>query len=491
MSRSLRAGVLLLLLSATGLGLWWWQRGSTPDLIAPLRLGAEVVAVPVEESLLLLPLQLHAEALTDFAAQLPQRIEIPSRRHEKKLGPIKLSAHSEGEVLLSGLRISSRNGGLQAQGDADVHWQIRSGRMQRSVDARAQLQLHLRADIDSNWALQPEVELDYRWLRPPHTSLAGFDIDLSREADRVLRPRLRHWEHELAADLARKVDARAQAQALWARLHQPLALGTQPPLWLQIEPLALVLATPQTRESGLELVLGVRAHLRLVNRDPGPVGEVALLPALDKGLVDKPGLRLSLDIEAGYPQIEDALRSTLGSKAQELGYAGQRIRVQFEDFSVYPSAPNVVIGSLLRLDSGLGLSSGRGWVYLQGRPRFDNETDRLLVEGIDFHGAVDNPLLQSMSELLRERLLARLAAAAQLDLAPRLGELRLQADQQLQQWLQQGLAERISNGPGRDLAGRVRVTGRLTELTVGDLITADQALLLRLRLEADLALALK
>lgn len=482
----------ILLLAGGGFGVWYW-RASHPSALppAPPRHAAVVEPTPVEDSLLLLPIAFEPSALDEVALRVPRRIPIPARTHRKQYRWGSVSFKTDGQIRLSAITLNATDDGIVFGANADAELGAYVAGLRQTANALAAVVAKADLRVDADWRLQPRIELDYRWLQAPTTRVLGIDIDLQHEADKALRGRLPALEQRIAETLSERIDIRNQVERVWARTQQPIMVTENPPLWLAIDPLAIFLAPPESSDGTLTIMLGLQARLRLVH-GAVPIAAVPKpLPAPHGGAMPEPGLRLNVDVEADYATMSASLSTLLRGHTQRVEHRGGSLGVTFEDFIVYPSTPVLVVGAKIRVD-GIGWTDTTGWVYLTGTPRYDASLEQLLVENIDFVSATDHPLLQALSELMRERIRTQLAAAAHIDLRPRLARLRTDADTQLNRALDLALQSRKIDPRARELlAGRLQLSGRLTAVEVAAIGLAETALVVRVKVGADVSLQVR
>jgi hypothetical protein len=490
---------VLLLLAIAGVGLWYWRAAQQSELPPPpLRHAAQVTATPSEPSLLLLPITFEPSALNEIALRMPRQIPIPSRTHRKRFRWGSVSIRTDGRILLTAIKLRAKNDALVFTANADAELNAYVAGHRQTATALAAIDATVHLDVDQDWRLQPRIELEYRWLEPPTTRLLGMDIDLEHEADKALRGRVPELEQRLTESLRERIDVRAQVERVWARAQQPIALNANPPVWLAIEPLGVYLAPPASNAGALQIMLGLQARLRVVHfvgaGSPAIFAVAATpipLPPPQAGPIPNSGLRLNVDIDADYAAMSATLSTLLGGHTLHLDTAGGNIDVTFDEFDVYPAAPKLVVGARIRVD-GIGWGATRGWIYLTGTPAYDASKEQLLIRDINFVSATDHPLLQAVSELMRERIRAELASAAHIDLMPQLQKLRIDADTQLNRALDLALdSKQLAPRTRELLAGRLQLSGHLTSVEVAAITPAETALTARIELGAEVSLQVR
>lgn len=484
------AGLLALALLALSLRTRLPAPGAMPVEVPP-RIGMALPESPIEDSLLLLPIELQPSVLAELAEQLPEHIPIAPRRQRKKFRFGSVSIDTEGDVWLSSTTVRAHDDALWISTDADAELRAELAGRRKTVRGRAAIDARATFQVAADWRVTPEVDLSYRWLQAPSTRVFGIDVGLRSQADRALQPRLDQLEQRWAESIQKKLDLRARVEQLWARLQQPLVLSKQPPLWLQVDPVAVFWQTPRSENEALQLMLGVKARLKLVHGAAPESREATPLPELSEQLPGEPQLLLNLDVQAEYAAMTAALQAALGGKSRTLSYTGGSAEVHFEEFQVYPSAPDLVLGARLRIE-GIGFGDSSGWVYLRGKPSYDSGTQELSIANIDFVSVSDNPLLQAASEVLRERIREQLATAAHLDLSERLLQVQNSAQTQLNQWVERSVSASSGNTEqGQKLAQHLHLNANISELRLVELAPGEQALMLRVALRGKLALELR
>jgi hypothetical protein len=482
------AGLLTLALLAATWSLHRSAEQAVREAQAPPRIGMALPETPVPDSLLLLPITLEASAFDQIAKGLPERIAIPARTHRKKFRIGSVSIDTEGEIWLSSTRIRAQDDALWITTDADARLDAYLAGRRQSVQGTAAIEARVSLQLRADWSLEPTVELHYHWLREPSTRLFGVDIGLRRQADRALQPKLAELEQRWTETIKTRINVQQRVQALWTRLQQPLPISTEPPLWLRIEPGKLYWRGPTSSGDALQFQLGVQCRLQLVHGTAPTPGAATPLPTLSIDALPEPRVLLNLDIQADYAAMTQVLQTALGGQSRQFDYPGGSAKVSFDEFRVYPSAPDLVLGAKLRVE-GSGIPDSSGWVYLRGRPGFDTGSEELYVDGLDFASVSQDSMVQLLSTLLRGQIREQLAASARIDLSQRLAQLRGNVQEQLDRLVELVLDGKQVDAKARTLlAGHLQLHGKLGELSVDSVVPAESALALRVAVRGELSL---
>ena len=294
----------------------------------------------------------------------------------------------------------------------------------------AEIKLQTKLDWDPSWLLRSSTRLlPVHYARP--CEVTWLDIDITR---RFVAPVV---EQQLGA-AARIIDAsvpslaniRPQAEQIWTSLQMPTELA--PRTWLVLDPSDVALTAISGSGAIATSTLVLRAQTRVVVGDK-PVASRKPLPALRMATATPGTIRVPADLELPYSEAARLVTT------RKLDINGKPLTI--ESLRVAP-APNgrVLVEAQIDYRGGL-LRNYRGAVFLEGTPRFDRATSRIVVPDLDYsldpkrRGFLTRIAERAAHDSIRQRL----RESAVFDLAPRMKTLRDEITRALNRKLAQGV----------------------------------------------------
>ena len=325
-----------------------------------------------------------------------------------------------------------------------------------------------RIAIHSVLRLTPDYHISSSTSAGPFTydaanrcQLTFLDIDATPLVSRFIEREMDEVSAQLDAEARRRLDFRPHAERAWLALQQPIELGGG--AFLHFRPVGLSAAP--IRGSGLvaQTSLGISAHPEvLLGIDPQHSAPVPL-PPLAIGTPGE-GFHISLPVRLGL----DTLSALLTREV-----SGTKLR-RGKLFGLFPLRATVGrVRLLARGDSvaaEVSLSGTMtGDVMLTARPRYDAESGRLVLDGLDYDLDRMGLVTRATAWILRSGLRDVLAEHASWDVGADVESMR----------------QRLDNALERELAPGVRLSGEIHSLTpVGRGVYPDSASLTIL-LQAD------
>ena len=325
-----------------------------------------------------------------------------------------------------------------------------------------------RIAIHSVLRLTPEYHVSSSTSAGPFTydaanrcQLTFLDIDATPLVSRFIARQMDEVSAQLDAEARRRLDFRSHAERAWLALQQPIDLGGG--AFLHFRPVGLSAAPIRGAGVVAQTSLGISAHPEVVLGFERAMPAPAPLPPLAIGTPGE-GFHISLPVRLGFDTLSALLtREVSGTKLR-------RGRL----FGLFPLTATVHrVRLLARGDSvaaEVTLSGAMtGDVVLTARPRYDAESGRVVLEGLDYDLARTGLVTRATAWILRSGLRDVLAEHAAWNVGPDILSMR----------------QRLDDALDRELAPGVTLSGDIHALTtVGRGVYPDSASLTIL-LQAD------
>jgi hypothetical protein len=325
------------------------------------------------------------------------------------------------------------------------------GEARRVADIRLQTKL----EWDPSWRLRSSTRLlPVHYAKP--CEVTWLDIDVTR---RFVAPVVEEQLGNVARIIDRNTPAlsnlRPAADQIWTSLQTPVELA--PRTWLVLEPSSVALTPISGSGRTVTSTLVLRAQTR-VTLGERPATARKPLPALSAASTGaQPGVRVPVDVQLSYddasrfvPRTHTVDGKPLAINALKLSPAGNG-RVLIEADVDY---------------RGGGLRNYRGAIFLEGTPRFDAATSRIVVPDLDY--SLD-PKRRGFLARIAERaahdsIRQRLRESARFDLAARMKTLR----------------DEVTRALNRQLAPGVLLKGRADAVEATAVTPMEHAILVRI-----------
>jgi hypothetical protein len=277
-----------------------------------------------------------------------------------------------------------------------------------------QLKVKFRTSLvmDSTWRIITHTEpAGYEWITPPNIKVAGVEVPVKWIADLVLKSQ-RQSISKMIDDMAKQyVDVKGYAQDIWKNIQNPIEISADPKVWLRITPKKFSM-TPFYGDLGtIKSSLGLIAVTETSLGEKPKVASMGSLPNLVVGNTEKDDFFITLSTEIPYAAATElAQKSQVG---QVYEFKEGKYKIKIEDIQVYGSGEEMAVKTLL---------SGKlnGWVYLTGKPEYDEASKSISLKNLKydintknalaktanwmFHGILEKKLQESMVFSIKDQL---------------------------------------------------------------------------------------
>jgi len=243
---------------------------------------------------------------------------------------------------------------------------------------------------------------------------------LQNTAENALERQLERLAPRINQIIEDRVNIRGRVERLWEDLETPFALREEPPVWLQVKPLATYFSPSTSRNDTLLFGLRLHAFLEtLVGDEPPPLPLGSLPPLLllpDSMATDSiPTFHVNLPISVTYDDAKALLAEALTGKDYEVQ---EHIAFTVKDLDLYGRGDTLVARVDFTADVPNTPLSTQGRVFFTGIPLYDPENQAVRIDKFDYDilsrdalaNVADWLLRDDFLEATRERLVIPLGA---------------------------------------------------------------------------------
>lgn len=240
--------------------------------------------------------------------------------------------------------------------------------------------------LDPFWNFAPKTNaVEHQWIKEPDLKFLGLDIPLTFIADKIVKGQLNKLA-SLIDDLARKnLDVRKYVLGAWEELHKPIAVSTDPEVWVRIAPRDLFLTPVDGRGGIIRTAIGMKATVETF-LGPKPQYQLSGLPNKREEKNYEGKFNLLINAEVPFDKATELARKRLVGQVYEFNDGKKKIKIENVD----------LYGSEMRLVVKVDISGSlKGTIYLSGLPNLDIANKVISVKSLDFDIDTRNKLLKS------------------------------------------------------------------------------------------------
>jgi len=284
--------------------------------------------------------------------------------------------------------------------------------------------------INEDWKLVSKTRFGFSWVEGP-----WIDADAHGERERInlhpvidlfagwrLRNLLREYAERVDNTLS-KFDIRAHLEAAWRRIHQPVQLASNPPIWLSVAPVSLGVGPPRSEGNDLQITPTLVATLRgQVGDKPAEIEPVPALPKNRRNL-ESGQIEIQLPVLVEYSYLNGIVRNRVVGRTFEFKNGA---RATIKDAKVSAAGNRLVAQLDFDADRipGHFVSAASGTVYLSGRLVLDSGSSRLSVQDFDYELATKEHLHKVADWLVHDTFVQRVQERLVFDLSKAISPVR-------------------------------------------------------------------
>ena len=295
-----------------------------------------------------------------------------------------------------------------------------------------------RISIHSVLRLTPEYRVSsstsagpFTYTRANRCELTFLDIDVTPLVARFIANEMEEVSEQLDTQAQRQLDFRGEAERAWFAMQAPIELGGG--AYLQLNPGGITAAPLRGSGTIAQTSLGISAQPEVVYGLPATAPPPMPLPLLQIAPAGD-GFHVSVPVLLGFDSLSALLtREVAGTRLRRgrfLGIVPLSATIQ--------SVRLFAIGDSVAAEVELsGMASGI--VRLTARPRYEPESGRVVLEGLDYDLARTGVVTRATAWVLRSGLRDVLAAHAAWEAADDIAAMRQRLDDALDRELAPGV----------------------------------------------------
>ena len=312
------------------------------------------------------------------------------------------------------------------------------------------LKFNTKLSVNRDWSIKTETKPDgYVWVTKPSVKIAGLSVPLKSMVDALLYVNLGSYSREIDKAIAGSFDLRKYAEKGWQLMFEPFKIPGNYNAWLTMTPYSVSLLPVKGAKGFIRFRTAVTADVEcLLDKQPQS-GKVSALPTIQPLEMEADTFRINLLTDIPYSTIE---RMTLDEVRDSVYTFGNR-HLRFESFHIYGSNGQMAIETSVK-------GSINGTICLTGMPVFNAADTTLRVKNLKFDLKTKNVMVKSAKWLMNGKIERTLTKAITIPFNTNVREI----ENQLTAYL-----KRYQLGYGFE------INGKLTRLTVSELILAPES----------------
>lgn len=238
----------------------------------------------------------------------------------------------------------------------------------------------IRPSINADYSINSGVDLSYSLDRGAQIKVGPIEINLVSKVREALDGHMAKLGPKVEGLLREQIKLRPYAEEAWAVLSTPVVLDSGRGIYAWAEPIEFGQLPFRTHNGSLEMGVGLKGAFYAAAQQKAPIISTAPLPDFTTEAMSS-GFSLNIPLTAEYESMAKVLDDELVGEV--LDFDGHT--VEFLKFSVFGGkSGQLVVGARASFKSEGDYISTKGWVYLLGDPSYDEETQALSIENLEY-----------------------------------------------------------------------------------------------------------
>jgi Domain of unknown function (DUF4403) len=275
-----------------------------------------------------------------------------------------------------------------------------------------QLVFETTLHIGPDWKLQPKTKfVSFKWLS--EVKALGGLINLKKIVERRLRRQMPTILNNMDEEIRTKVHLDRGMTRVWRKIQKPIRINRNSEVvWLKINPIRFEVGKIKSKADSLYVQGRLSATTETLFGDNPQYSIDSTLPLLVKRSKLPNDAYLYMLSEIPISDISDIVHHKLGGKTFEI--LGRQLKVKQADLCGCGS--NLVLHLNLSGDM-------KGDIYLQGKPHYDADSQRIVIHNFDFEVKTQEVLLASADWLLHSSFKQQIEAVLNVELAGQIAKI--------------------------------------------------------------------
>jgi hypothetical protein len=257
--------------------------------------------------------------------------------------------------------------------------------LQKSQNLNAELEVTLRTafQIGKNWQLLPKTEAQYKWLREPSLSIFGFQVNLGKAVDPIVKSQLADVAKLLDKQIKENVSLAKELNNVLQKLATPIpVLEKDNFIWLIAKPIDIGIKQVEDKsnfylrfQTSIEMDL-----LTVISKTPPPAAPPAKITHNNAGANFCEQSTFSIPVIVDYGTVAQVAKELVASQKFRVN---KKYTAQVKD--IYLAAQNGRLNATIAFDlirKNKKIFPSR--IFLDFKPIFNEYKQQFLVEGLQY-----------------------------------------------------------------------------------------------------------
>lgn len=267
------------------------------------------------------------------------------------------------------------------------------------VQAKSVVSVLIKPTITNGWKIKSKASIEnIHWEKEPIYMFGKIAVNLTKKVDNKLEEEREKLETMIETQINKVLDLTKAMEKIWTDIQKPIAINRKgTPLWLSMTGTDLSACWNVEPSNDPSFIIAVEGYYRILAGDSAQAAtHSTALPAYKKLSNAQPGIYAHVIAQLPYEKMQQFVRNI--TDTLNLSYSGYRLKIR--DIHVFGG------DSLLFLKLKIA-GDVHGSIYLQGRPRFLENSKTFVVDNFNYDIYTHNEIVSTAADWFHDILLQK------------------------------------------------------------------------------------
>ncbi len=284
----------------------------------------------------------------------------------------------------------------------------------KNFDGAATITAVVKPEVGSDWCPKLSAAISVNWTRGPTLEIIdNWNVDIRQFVAPIVNGMMSDLKQQLAGSIPCS-SVRDPVAKLFTTQGLAVEIPQIGPMFVNVKPTGAGFSGVNFGSSDLSLAMSMDAQTDVSVAKI--VQEALPLPPLEAIALKPPQIQLGVPLRVPYTALEKVADSALKDKVFEVETPLGKGKITTKAVQLYPSGDRIVVGVNAVVDVPGRWFDVKGTVYVLGRPAVNGTVVEL--QDLAFAQVLDNKLWDTVSLVLKDKILAEISKASRYDMTP-------------------------------------------------------------------------
>lgn len=278
--------------------------------------------------------------------------------------------------------------------------------IETSTEFEANVTFTSRLSLYSNWVIDTKTDAtSFEITRDPYLQVGPIKINAKKIVEYALVDILKELAIKIDYEIKNSVNIKTEADQFWKLIQKPILVDSGYSAWIRLEPKDFIMAPIVCNDQQITLKGALKTKI-ITSFGALPATTLKALPSIQ---ITQPSNQFKVELEIDLP-FKEASKMANNLLKDTVFQVTKNKQIKIDEIDIFGTNSEVFIKVFTSLDL-------RSIFYLKGRPAYDQKTNELYLEDLDYELRTKQGLIKSANWLLKSTIKSKLSKAFRYNLS--------------------------------------------------------------------------